>query len=306
MRSSKLSLITLALITFLTHAQNLWALQFHRYHSQQEINVYLRDVAQKFPELARYEVLGRSRQGREIGLLTLTKARNPEAPAIYLNATHHGNEKASTEALLALTHHLSEKQNEPAISRLLARYRFLIHPLVNPDGHALHTRGDANGIDPNRDYAGPQKPEKEAFQLPETRLVRDLLRRENVVASATYHSGLEAILWPWCHTPQSSQHDSVFRGVGELVARSMGVQRAKQSYYDYKTDGEFIDYAYMKHGIYALTLEVSTDATPPADQLTATVERAITGSLTFLQSIDQVLEKSDRVLAGGEAQAVLW
>ncbi len=302
-----LAFFTLLLVS-LMHTQALLALQFQRYHSQEEIATYLRDLAQRYPDLARFEVIGRSQQGRDIGLLTLTKSKQLDTPAIYLNATHHGNEKASTEALLAFVHHMSERQSDPNISRLLGRYRFLIQPLVNPDGHALNTRGDANGVDPNRDYAGPQKPEKDAFQLPETRVVRELLRKENIVASAAFHSGLEAILWPWCHTPESSQHDAVFRGIGELVARSMGVQRAKQSFYDYKTEGEFIDYAYMKYGIYALTLEVATEASPPPEQLTATVQRSIVGTMTFLNSIDKALERRDTTATGSgtEAQAVLW
>ncbi len=292
-------------LILLTCSEQVFALQFQRYHTQEEINATLREWALKFPETAHFEILGQSQQGREIGLLTLSRSSGAETQAIYLNATHHGNEKAATEALLALANHLIQARNEPGIDRLLRRYKILVHPLVNPDGHANNTRGDAQGHDPNRDYAGPQKPDKDAFQLPETRLVRELMRRENVVASAAFHSGLEAILWPWCHTPESSQHDAVFKGIGELVARSMGLTKARQSFYDYKTDGEFIDYAYMKYGTYALTLEVATEASPPAEQLALTVQRSITGTMTFLNSIDKALERRDSGLSG-EAQAVLW
>jgi predicted deacylase len=266
------------------------ALQFQRYHDQREIATFLREQAQQFPGLARFEVLGRSQQGREIALLTLSKSWSKDTPALYFNGTHHGNEKASTEAVLALIKHLIDNRDQDEVDRLLRRYRIILQPLVNPDGHALGLRTDSRGIDPNRDYPSPGKKDKPAFRLVETRLVRKLLQRETIVAAATVHSGLEAVLWPWCHTPQLSQHDPIFKSIGEAVARSMGMPRYTQSYYDYKTYGEFIDYAYMRHGIYALTLEVSTEPKPPLDELPDVTRRAIRGSMSFMLAVDRLME----------------
>ncbi len=268
---------------------NAWALDFNRYHDQDEIAAFLRTEALNNPELVHFEVLGKSQQGREIALVAVTKTLSPDAPAIYFNGTHHGNERASTEAILAFVSFLVREQNSPGVDRLLRRYRVLLQPMVNPDGHALNLRTDSRGLDPNRDYATPNKPEKEAFQLVETRLVRDLMKRERVVASAAFHSGLEAVLWPWCHTPALSQADPVFRTLAASVAKTMQMNRTSQSYYDYQTDGEYIDFAYMKHGTYALTFEVAQEASPPAVRLDAVVRRAVQGSYSFLKTLDEVL-----------------
>lgn len=284
-----------------------FGIEFTRYHDQEEIAAYLRAEAQANPELVRFEILGKSQQGREISIVTITKAASPDAPAIYFNGTHHGNERASTEAVLALVDHLVRSQNQPAVDKILRRYRILLQPLVNPDGHALNLRTDSKGIDPNRDYATPNKSDREAFQLVETRLVRDLLAREKVVASAAFHSGLEAVLWPWCHTPALSQHDPVFRSLAASAAKTMQVNRTSQSFYDYQTDGEFIDFAYMRHGIYALTFEVAHEATPTSSKLQATVKRTVDGSLSFMQAVDDVLSNpqvSQPVLTG-DSQASL-
>jgi hypothetical protein len=70
----------------------------------------------------------------------------------------------------------------------------------------------------------------------------------------------------------------------------MGMPRYTQSYYDYKTYGEFIDYAYMRHGIYALTLEVSTEPKPPLDELPDVTRRAIRGSMSFMLAVDRLME----------------
>lgn len=269
-----------------------YAIEFNRYHNQEEIAAYLRQEANTNPSLVRFEVLGKSHQGREIALVTITKALSPDAPAIYFNGTHHGNERASTEAVLALMDHLIKNNNQALVDRLLRRYRILLHPLVNPDGHALNLRTDSKGIDPNRDYGSPAKAERDSFQLVETRIVRDLLAREKVVASAAFHSGLEAILWPWCHTPTLSQHDPIFRALAGSVAKSMQMNRTSQSFYDYQTEGEFIDFAYMRHGTYALTFEVSHEASPSPAKLQATVRRTVEGSLSFIKAVDDVMRST--------------
>lgn len=278
-------------------AGSLWALEFQRYHSQDEIASYLREQAQQHPDLVRFQVIGRSRQGREIAVLTISKNFASDTPAMYFNGTHHGNEKISTEAVLGLIKHLIQHRDQADTDRLLRRYKFLLHPLVNPDGHALNLRSDARGVDPNRDYPTPNQPESEAFQIVETRLVRDLLGRENVIASAAFHSGLEAVLWPWCHSPASSRDDPVFKTIGEAVARSMNVPKFTQSYFDYQTEGEFIDYAYMRFGIYALTIEVATEPTPKEEQLESLVQRSVLGSLSFANAIDQLPLKDSKAAA---------
>ncbi|MDQ3231553.1 MAG: succinylglutamate desuccinylase/aspartoacylase family protein [Pseudobdellovibrionaceae bacterium] len=266
-----------------------YALQFQRYHAQDEIGQYLRSRAQNYPDVARFVVLGQSLQGREIAYVAISKNWSPDVPAIYFNGTHHGNEKASTEAVLALIDFLINERDRTDVDRLLRKYRIVLQPMVNPDGHAANLRTDSQGIDPNRDYATPTRPESEAFRLVETRLVRRLLSNERIVASAAFHSGLEAVLWPWCHTPSQSQHDPVFKAIGQSVARTMGMPKYTQSFHDYQTDGEFIDFAYMKFGVYALTLEVAHEAMPHADQLPAVVQRAVNGSMAFLKALDRVL-----------------
>lgn len=300
-QSLKLILVVLWLTPY------AWALDFNRYHDQDEIAAFLRTEALNHPELVRFEILGKSAQGREVSVVTITKNLSPDAPAIFFNGTHHGNERASTEAILALIDHLVREQGSSSVDRLLRRYRIILQPMVNPDGHALNLRTDSKGIDPNRDYATPNKPEKEAFQLPETRLVRDLMIKEKVVASAAFHSGLEAVLWPWCHTPTLSQHDPVFRTLASSVAKTMQMNRTSQSFYDYQTDGEYIDFAYMRHGTYALTLEVAQEATPAANQLDAVVKRAVQGSLSFLKAVDDVLNTpaSRTPIISGDSQANL-
>ena len=96
-----------AVLFWLVSASDLWAIDFTRYHSQEEINSYLKEVATAHPELAHFHLLGYSQRGREVNYLVLSKGDADALPAIYLNGTHHGNEKSSTEAALGLKYRIA-------------------------------------------------------------------------------------------------------------------------------------------------------------------------------------------------------
>ena len=72
----------------------------------------------------------------------------------------------------------------------------------------------------------------------------------------------------------------------------MGIKRYIQSYKDYKSEGEFIDYAYMQYGTYALTVEVSRFTKPSRKQLPEVVHNTIRGVLAYLASLDEVLKRN--------------
>lgn len=261
------------------------ALEFSKYHSQQEISAWLRELAAENPELASFTVLGKSTRDREIAYVRITSSRDANPPAIYINGTHHGNEKSSTESVLALTDYLVENAASAEVAPILERFEIYLQPLVNPDGHAANTRGDAYGRDPNRDYAGPEKPDSESFRIPEIQLVRKLVDTKRFRAAIAWHSGMEGVLWPWCHTPTAPLHARVFAAISKLSAEAMGMKLARQSWYDYPTSGEFTDYAYQRHGTLAVTFEASTEGTPPEERLDEITRRAVRGGVTFLREI---------------------
>lgn len=262
----------------------LYGLDFDRYHTQEEIGAYLREVADENPTLAKFHILGESDEGREIAYLTLTKG-SEALPAIYFNGTHHGNEWSSTEGILGLVDYLLAHRDEPDVSELLTRYVFYLQPLVNPDGHFHKTREEVHGKDPNRDYLYPGAAEGSKFKTKIIPLVRQLADSRKFVAAAAYHSGIEEVIWPWCYTGNASGDADRFHTLAKAAADAMGYSRYLQSYYDYATNGEFIDYLYMTQGTYALTFEVSQALTPPASQLDFVVKRSIDGALAFVRAL---------------------
>lgn len=277
---------------------NAFSLEFDRYHKQDEINRYLRDLAREYPTMVKFYTLGESDQKREISYITLTKGTEA-LPAIYFNGTHHGNEWSSTESILGLIDYLIVHRDDEAISNLLSKYVFYLQPLVNPDGHLKHTREDINGKDPNRDYNYPGGSNK--FKTKIISLMRKLVDSRKFIGAVAYHSGIEEVLWPWCYTGAATNHKDVFYTISKKAAVAMKYSRYLQSYNDYATNGEFIDYLYMSQGTIALTFEVSSALTPSESQLDFVVKRSIKGALAYIEGLAAYHEGRLRV-----ESAPLW
>jgi len=273
------------LLLWLLSAPPLWALDFNHYHTEQDISAYLHEVASDHRDFAHFHVLGYSQHGREIDYLVLAKGDPDALPAIYFNGTHHGDEQSSTEGILGLIDYLVSHRATADVSELLASYAIYIQPLVNPDGFALNTRFNAEGHDPNRDYAYPERGDSESFKTPAIRLVKELTDKVRFRAAAAYHAGMEAVLWPWCYSAQRNPENDTFYTIAKTVAQALRVPHYQQSYADYPTRGEFIDYMYMTQGTLALTFELSAEPTPPISKLAGIVKRSIAGAMAFMLDV---------------------
>jgi predicted deacylase len=263
--------------------EKIHAYSVGRYHEVAEINDWMQELARKNPKLLTHEVVGQSRLGRDIAILTLGRGDRK----VYLNATHHGNEPAATEALLGVTAFLVTQSNRTDIRQLLASTTIVIQPLVNPDGHAARTRGDSTGLDLNRDYWSPANPEQARFAAVETRLVRQLMVRHKFHVAASWHAGMEGILWPWGWTQEAPSQFQMFRDLSRAMAHAMGLATFKQSWSDYPTTGEFTDWAWARHKTAALTVEVSSEAAPHPSELSGLIRASINGTLKLLQMTTQ-------------------
>jgi hypothetical protein len=96
------------------------------------------------------------------------------------------------------------------------------------------------------------------------------------------------VIWPWCYTSHDAPNAEVVSTAGKIVADAMGFDRYLQSYDDYPTTGEFIDFTYSKYQTLSLTFEVSTAKTPSASQLDGVVKNSVKGALAFIDTIKTV------------------
>ena len=110
-------------------------LAFLRYD---ELHAWIAELAADFPDLITTEVYGRSGEGRDLVLVTVTDAStgSPDTkPAHWVDASIHAVELTATVAACALLRHLVDGfGNDPTVTRALQTRTFYVVPRVNPDG----------------------------------------------------------------------------------------------------------------------------------------------------------------------------
>jgi protein MpaA len=127
------------------------------------------------------ERIGRSVEGRPIGV---TRVGDPAAPRrVLVVGCIHGDECAGR----AIVDALRRVAPPPGIELLLVRD-------ANPDGFARRTRGNAHGVDLNRNAAqGWRRGDghgHRAFSEPESRALRALVLSERPAVTVWYHQPL--------------------------------------------------------------------------------------------------------------------
>ncbi|HSI86163.1 MAG TPA: M14 family metallocarboxypeptidase, partial [Candidatus Methylacidiphilales bacterium] len=124
------------------------------------VDAYAQEIVALVERLNRVEkhqgdttAIGEPRGGWEIGYLSPSEQGHPRpwfkrwqtdamAPTLYVSTGTHGDEPSGPYAMLELL-------EDPTVFQGL---NVALFPMINPDGHAVGKRENANGIDVNRDY----------------------------------------------------------------------------------------------------------------------------------------------------------
>jgi hypothetical protein len=175
------------------------------YHSPDALERYLQQVSQTYPEITFLKQIGTTTNGRTIQAICISDipaASEPE-PKIRLTGAIHGNENATTEVLVRLIDYIISKyRNGDSYVKSLVDNRYIvIIPMLNPDGVALHTRENANGIDLNRNFieAWTLEPDHGStpFSEPESDSIRAYSESMIFHSSLTFHTGAVIVNMPF-------------------------------------------------------------------------------------------------------------
>lgn len=106
------------------------------------------------------KTIGMSVKGKDIPLVTICDPNTSieSTKRLFVICRQHGNEPASTEAMLKLIRDLTLDKSEETAD-LLSKVSFFIVPMMNPDGADRNDRRNANGADLNRDWLMLSQPE---------------------------------------------------------------------------------------------------------------------------------------------------
>jgi len=176
---------------------------FTEYTSYEDLMTFLQDVQATSGDML-LSSFGRSLEGRVQPYAIFSRplisqpweAMASGKPIILIYANVHGGEKTLRESTLLLIRELATEGTEA--NSFLDDLVVLVAPSVNLDGFELSTRGNARGIDLNRDYM--------KLETPETRnLVQNLLHAWRPHISVDGHNGGS---YPYNITYQANSHST--------------------------------------------------------------------------------------------------
>lgn len=112
-------------------------ISWNRYYNHAGITELCKKLAAAHPDLIKVSSIGKSYQGREMWVLTVTdfkKGKADEKPAFYIDGNIHSNEIQGTEMALYTAWYLAESfKDVDFVKELLADKTFYIVPTINPD-----------------------------------------------------------------------------------------------------------------------------------------------------------------------------
>jgi hypothetical protein len=116
---------------------------WNKYYTNQGVADLCSRLAKAYPDLVSLETIGKSYQGRNIYLLTVTdrKTKDPlQKPGFWIDGNIHSVELQGTEMALYIAWYLCEMYDEnDFIRKLLTERTFYIAPTINPDGREYFT-----------------------------------------------------------------------------------------------------------------------------------------------------------------------
>src|SRR5215210_8106626 len=113
-------------------------IDFSHYYTYDEICNFLQEVEREFPQLVSISSIGKSYEGRDIIIATVTNRETGldlEKPAYWIDAnTHAGEVTGSAVALYTIGHYTASYGKDERISQLLDEHALYILPRITVDG----------------------------------------------------------------------------------------------------------------------------------------------------------------------------
>ena len=247
--------------------------------------------ADDYPDICQVYSIGTTVNGRELLMAKISDNVNTvEAePEFLYTGTMHGDEVTGYVLLLRLIDYLLSNYNSNAeVTELVNNMVIFINPLANPDGtfaggnNTVYgaTRYNGNSVDLNRNYPDPQDgphPDGNEWQ-PETVAFMDFADANRITMSANTHGGAEVLNYPWdtwsqmpadvdwwefvCREWADTVH--LYAPSGYMTDLDNGVTNG---YAWYSINGGRQDYMNYFQQCREVTIELSSDKTPPPSQM---------------------------------------
>ena len=262
-----------------------------------------------YPNLCELVNIKTLESGREILFIHINNnlGSDENEPEFMYTSSMHGDELTGYVLMLRYIDYLLENYGvNSRITNLVNNIDIWINPLANPDGtfaggnNSVYgaTRGNANGIDFNRNFPDPQDgphPDGNEHQ-PETLAFIDFAEEQDLVMSCNIHGGAEVCNYPWDTWPRLHADDDwwyyvcrqyadtvhAYATSGYLTDLNNGITNG---YAWYSINGGRADNINYFHNGREFILEITSQKTPPSYQLPDFWEYNYRSFLNYMEQV---------------------
>ncbi|CAL9020421.1 unnamed protein product [Prunus brigantina] len=256
------------------------------YMTNTELERAIKAFGQRCSNISRVYSIGESVNGVPLWVIEISDKPGEEEPepAFKYIGNVHGDEPVGRELLMLLANWICDNYlKDPLATSIVDGVHLHILPSMNPDGFLLRRRGNANNIDLNRDFPDQFFPVNNYVngRQPETRAIMKWLREIQFTASASLHGGALVANYPWDGTQDKRKNyfacpdDETFRFLASVYSGSHHNMSLSKEFEGgitngaswYPIYGGMQDWNYIHAGCFELTLEISDNKWPIANEL---------------------------------------
>jgi hypothetical protein len=234
-----------------------WDLQFHTYN---DLVAEMQQAASDHASIMILDTLGYSIQGRMIlgAKISDNPALEEDEPEFRILGNHHGNEYMSVEMGLLMLEYLTDNYgSDPQVTHLVDDMETWIIPMMNPDGRTAGTRGNAAGVDLNRDYGHMWNYDSPGiFSQPETRIIREHGMKNNFSISLSFHTSGDIVNYVWNYKDFPLADSAFIVDISEEYGSYNGYW-VVEGYQWYVVFGDCNDWSYGCRGDFDATIETA-------------------------------------------------
>ncbi len=237
----------------------------HRYETYEDIVEGMKQLALDFPQYVKLGIYGQSIKKNNLYYLKISDnvQDDENENQLLFTAATHGDELITTDTMMSYITSLVKQidSNELVKERVDNNELFFI-PIVNPDGYKRKRRYTSNGLDPNRQYPYPDKPDTKSVKCIAEKII--FFNERNFVGSIDFHAHGEMIMYPWAYTyDRLSDSDEVFfHELGMKMATTNNYEVGQISEVIYKAPASSSDYYFWRNNTIAFAVEIGTSKRP--------------------------------------------
>lgn len=299
-----------------------------RYLDPDKVAARMKALHEKFPGVTRVVEIGRSLQKRPILALVISTTPDLDDPRFHAKPTalfdgmHHAREIMTPEIVFDIGESILGSANRAKRARLtLEEMNVVLVPMVNVDGNARvwsddtmwrkNARGEGKstfGVDINRNYpyrwsdcsgSSGYKDAQDyhgtaAASEPETKALIGLADRIHPMASVSYHSYSELVLYPYGCDGDVTGENALLASLGERMAGMLPSDSGRGNYTSgtpwqllYAVDGDSMGYMFATFGAVAYTFEVNEEFQPPYEVREPTLKKHRVAWQYFLDTVQK-------------------